>query len=116
MGRDTNVTLDVASYTLLLSACLRQHKWPLAESIFAEMPTMAVLPNAVTFNVLLSSCARRRQWEKALGLFCDAQDACLDTNVTLYNTMINACGGFKWQLGLALLSEMQEECILSDAV
>ena len=96
----------LACYQMLLPTMLQSVRVKRASAqqvlrILAEMRSVSVLPDVVTYNAAISACEKSEQWQQALGVLAEKRKISMLLDVITYSSAISACAkGEQWQQDL----------------
>lgn len=96
-------------HNLAMSACVRGFRWQVALALLANMSTVLVQPNAVSYNTVIASCGQSSNWTVAVNLWEAMGKTRLQPDLFSYNSMISACDkGWQWESSLVFLSMLEK--------
>ena len=67
------VSVNVITYSSLISACEKAGRWELALDLFGEMHREGCKPNVVTYNSLIAACAQGMLYLQCMHSRCTFQ-------------------------------------------
>ncbi|XP_048495312.1 pentatricopeptide repeat-containing protein At3g53170 isoform X2 [Beta vulgaris subsp. vulgaris] len=84
---------DVYTYSILLSCCVKHHRFDLVNQIFAEMSYLGIECSAITYNTVIDGYGKAKLFDMMESLLCDMIDsgACRPDVFTM-NSFISGYG------------------------
>ncbi|CAE8722197.1 unnamed protein product, partial [Polarella glacialis] len=109
-----------------ISSCEKAGLWEQAVGLLRRLPTLRLLPDAVSLNAAISACEKSGQlldgvkWQRALDLLsvmaCGPQPLCQPDVVSFSSTMSAFEKASQWQMALGLLSQMPDRALRPDRI
>ncbi|KAJ3398086.1 Mitochondrial group I intron splicing factor ccm1 [Chytriomyces hyalinus] len=116
-GTDTNLQPDIASYSILIKACINAKNLKGAFAVYEGMKTKGVNPNVQIFTSLIKGCLENNDLKRAWRTFDFMRGEICSPDSTCYSLMIHACSlDMQAERALDLFQEMHNAGLVATEV
>ncbi|KAI8827477.1 hypothetical protein BJ741DRAFT_540569 [Chytriomyces cf. hyalinus JEL632] len=116
-NHDTNLQPDIASYSILIKACINAKNLKGAFAVYEGMKTKGVNPNVQIFTSLIKGCLENNDLKRAWRTFDFMRGEICSPDSTCYSLMIHACSlDMQAERALDLFQEMHDAGLVATEV